>query len=271
MDEQLKKLHERLIVMMQEIHKICMENDIKYTLIGGSLIGALRHKGFIPWDDDMDIGMTWDNYCKFIEVTKKMRHDWLDIDVPSVERESSRAFIKVYDTRTTFIENMDTTPNGVFIDIMPFSYCGNSKRRAFWEFYLHRFYIGLLFHKDNIIQGNGKVKEKIRCFAAKFFTYKFLLSAINRRYIKLNKKATLLMTDLDGLHRGITFSKYFEKYTIVPFENVDLMIITQADAYLNDNFGNYMQLPPKEERAPHHILYLNTELSYKDYIQKHKL
>ena len=265
MEDQLQKLHVRLIIIMREIHRICVEHDIKYTLIGGSLIGALRHRGFIPWDDDIDIGMTWNYYCKFIQVSKNIKHDWLDIDVPSASKRSSRAFIKVYDKRTTFIESMDTTPNGVFVDVMPFTYCGNTLKKAKFEFYLHRFYIGLLFHKDFVVPDNGKLRECLRSLVARFFTRSFLLKSIESRYIKLNMHPSLLTTDLDGLLRGVTKSEYFDNYKLSAFEEEQFMIISRADEYLKGNFGDYMQMPPAEKQIPHHIIYLNTELPYTEY------
>ena len=63
-----KDLQNAILKVGKELHRICIENNIKYTMVGGTLLGAIRHQGFIPWDDDMDIGMTWDEYNKFINV-----------------------------------------------------------------------------------------------------------------------------------------------------------------------------------------------------------
>ena len=76
-DNQLKALHQQLLVIMDEIHNICVQNGIRYTLIGGSLIGALRHKGFIPWDDDMDVGMLFADHRLFVTIVSSLKHDWL--------------------------------------------------------------------------------------------------------------------------------------------------------------------------------------------------
>lgn len=269
MNYNIIEFHNRLLEIMKQVHKICMDNNIQYTLIGGSLIGAIRHQGFIPWDDDMDIGMTWDNYVRFLQIIKNYKHEWLEFDYPDSRRDYYQAFIKAYDSRTTFVEEQHSLKQarGIFIDIMPFSNAGNSFRYACLNFQFHKLLLAF-YRRKGYDLGKSRIKEISFSFVGKIFSNHFWNFLINKHYKCLNRKETIYVSDMDGNTKGIVKADYFQNYKLVKFENCSLMIISRYDDYLKHVFGNYMQLPPLEEQVPHHLIYLNLSESYKEYLKR---
>jgi len=266
-DNQLKALHQQLLVIMDEIHNICVQNRIRYTLIGGSLIGALRHKGFIPWDDDMDVGMLYSDYRRFEKIVSSLKHDWLEFSSAQIDPNCYNPFIKVHDTRTTLIEGFEPEPSGVFIDIFPFSYAGNTKEDALREFKRHRILQALLRRKKYRFK-TGKIKELALNTAAMFLSKQGLIKKIDLQYEALNQEKSMFISDMDGKERGIVESRFFDEYTEVPFEDRRFMIIKDADQYLRANFGDYMQLPPKEAQTSSHIEFLDLNTPAKNFQKK---
>lgn len=264
MDNNQVAFHHRLAVMMNEIHKICVDNDINYTMIGGTLIGALRHKGFIPWDDDIDIGMTYDEYKKFTRVVFQLKHEWLVFDLAGITEDYYCPFIKAYDKRTTLLESNRDNPKGIFIDIFPFVYAGNTKEEALNEYRIHRFWQSLLRRKGYHFS-TGALRESILTMMAKCFSVTFLMKKINKHYEKLNESQKYYISDMDGTEKGIVPSCLFSDYCLYQFEEFKFMGISKAHEYLTLDFGDYMQLPPIEKRQPHHFLYLNLDLPYSEY------
>ena len=100
-----RKLQLRILDIVKDVDKICRENDIDYYILYGSALGAIRHQGFIPWDDDFDIGMTFDNYVKFLEICeKKLDKNKYYVQTPEKEKNYYLSFSKIRDIRTTLIE-----------------------------------------------------------------------------------------------------------------------------------------------------------------------
>jgi len=264
MDIRMEQFHNRLAELMNEIHVICVSNGIEYTMLGGTLIGALRHKGFIPWDDDIDIGMTYDNYKRFIQIVFNSKHDWVDFDLAGVTNDYYCPFIKAYDNRTTFIEGDRDIPRGIFIDIFPIVYAGNTKMGAFLSFKKHRFLQALLkrkaYHFDT-----GYSRERMLTAFAKCFSVNYLMAVINDQYEMLNKKKVYWSSDMDGNSHGIVPTELFENYVLYDFEKYKFMGIKYADRYLRMVFGDYMKLPPEDKRIPHHIDFLDLNLPYRDF------
>ena len=264
-DNSLKDLHQRLLLMMDEIHRICEENGIKYSLMGGTLIGAMRHKGFIPWDDDLDIGMMWEDYEKFIEVTKNLNHKWLEFEVPDETNTIIWSLMKVYDTRTTFIDTLSGTAKGVFIDVFPITYSGNTLFASKCHFYYHHVFKALLVRKNPKFKGKSKILDFIITSIARLIPAKLMLRAVNSHYRHLNRIPTQFVSDFDGCTRGIVPAEYLNDYQLYDFEGKQYLGIKRAVEYLTWVWGNYMQLPPEEKRIPHHAEYINFNLPYKDY------
>lgn len=264
-DSGLKELHKHLLVMMDEIHQICIDNNIHYSLMGGTLIGALRHKGFIPWDDDLDIGMMWDDYQKFISVVKEMNHEWLEFEIPNENNTVIWSFMKAYDSRTTFVDVLSGTAKGVFVDIFPVTYSGNSFFSSRFHFYYHHILKALAVRKYPNFKGKSKVADTIITNIAKICPARFLINSINRHYNRLNRKFKRFVSDFDGDTRGIVPANYFDNYRLYDYERRQYMGIFKADEYLTQVWGDYMQLPPENKRVPHHIDYVNYTLPYHQY------
>ena len=212
----LKDFHHRLCLLMNEIHKICIENGIDYTMMGGTLLGALRHKGFIPWDDDMDIGMTYENYIKFINIAFSLNHEWIEFDLAGITKAYYCPYIKAYDSRTTFKEGDRDIPKGIFIDIFPIVHAGNTKIGAYLSFKKHRFLQAILKRKAYHYE-TGYGREWVMKSLSHLFSIKSLMSQINNQYKKLSQNRTFWSSDMDGTLNGIVPTELFDNYILYVF------------------------------------------------------
>lgn len=260
----LAEFHQRLAYMMNEIHKICERHHIHYTMIGATLIGALRHKGFVPWDDDMDIAMPYTDYKRFCKIVFTEKHPWIDFDLAGYTDNYYCPFIKAYDSRTTFLEENRGIPKGIFIDIFPIVCVGDTKKEALREYKKHRFYQSLLKRKAYHFE-TGQLRECILTWAAKLSSVSFLMRRIDNHYECLNQRPSYFISDMDGTEKGIVPAYLFEEYTSYQFEGYTFNGIKKSDEYLQLIFGDYMQLPPKEQQQPHHIKFIDLDLPYRKY------
>lgn len=264
-DASLSKLQSRLTDLLQKIHLICEENNIRYTMMGGTLIGAVRHQGFIPWDDDVDIGMPYEDYKKFINVVTSHEYKGLAFGIPGKSDDYYQTFVKVFDTTTTLKENNRTKSKakGIFIDVFPIAYVGDNWLQAYGAVRTHRFWRDILTRKDfHLSKGLFVIVEWIYILLGKFVSLNFAIQQINAHYEKLALKKTLLMADLDGNNKGIVPAYLFDEFTLYEFEEFHFYGMKKADEYLRRVFGDYMKLPPQNQRKPHHIAYMDLNKSY---------
>lgn len=262
----LKQLHDELLKMIKEIHQICVEHNIKYTMLAGTMLGAIRHKGFIPWDDDIDLGMTYENYKKFVEVMANLNHPWLEIDYPLASKYCY--FTKVYDKTTTFIEeDHQNDVRGVFVDVFPIVNAGDTynevKKRIAWC----SFYKALLSRKIYTIT-DVTVKDKIMKILSYFASKRFLYNRIIRCYERADSKSRRYSTVLFSWNKDTKPTTMYEDVELYKFEDTQLYGISDYDGYLSDKFGDYMKLPPENKRSPHHYKLLDLELPYNEYKSK---
>ena len=253
--------------LMQKIHLICVENNIRYTMIGGTMIGAVRHQGFIPWDDDIDIGMPYEDYKKFIAVATSRKYEGLAFGIPGETEDYFQTFVKVFDTTTTLKENNRTKskPKGIFIDVFPLAFVGNTKWEVFYNVRKFRFWRDVLTRKDyHLCKGWFFLVEWIYILLGKFLSTETSLKRIHTHYEKLASKKTLMMADLDGNNKGIVPAYLFNEFTLYDCENYQFYGMKRADEYLRWVFGDYMKLPPENQRTPHHIEFMDLNKSYLD-------
>ena len=250
--------------IMKEIDRICRENDIGYFLVGGSLLGAIRHKGFIPWDDDIDIGMLREDYEKFRKLCPKLLASHLSYQSYTDEPTSHYIFDKVRlkDTyfSTKFSNRFRDIENGLFVDILVYDRTANSP-------FMQKVHINTIrfFRRLINIRWVGKARRGIHYTASKIFLpimkkvpfpvyHRFFERALQMFSFKKNSKYLI-----DGvgqnLERGAFPSEWFDELIDVQYEDMVFKAPKDYDKYLRHWYGNsYMQLLPLSSRNSGHAL-----------------
>lgn len=253
----VEELRELQMQILDYVDALCRKNDIKYTLSGGTLLGAVRHGGYIPWDDDIDIQMLRSEYKKFTELWNKQK-DKHPFEFVSIESGNNMgfAFGKVHNPKTvTYITGVEST--GVYIDVFPVDKVKNArdwKMRHWLLSVLNYFKASALFYKEQkaVKISKGKMIKMILC--PPVFSMEFLACVTNRvAQINERKNCSLVFEMVSGFlcKRPIPLS-IFEDMAPIKFENRYYLGVKDYDTYLKLTFGNYMQLPPEEKRVSHH-------------------
>lgn len=257
----MTELQAKLLEMFKFFHEFCVKNNLVYYAIGGTALGAVRHNGFIPWDDDVDVGMPRLDYNKMTELLKKNnKFGKYIIEMPLEKNDSMYPFCKIYDTATTFVENVRNKPKrGIYIDIFPLDGIGNTKEESLTNYKRINFWIDLLntkicavrkgrgFLKNVAVAISGVIPE---CILGK----KQLINKIDKMIKRNNYETSEYTVNYFGAwkEREITKKEWFGKPSICKFENMEIYIPENADKYLTALYGEYMQLPPPEKRVSHH-------------------
>ena len=251
-----RKLQEVILFIAKEINKICVLNGINYSLDGGSLLGAIRHKGFIPWDDDFDIAMKRTDYEKFIKVCDEV----IDKDVFHMQTSDNTlhyafAFAKVHLQHTEIIEDFSKNANvhhGIFLDIFPYDNLPDN-------YVIRKIYLFANHILKNMIWvkcGYGSEREKCR---VSYILFKILsrpfainqLKSMRKRLLNLyNGRKTKYAFTADYPQNAIP-NVWFDKIKKYDFEDTSFCGFFNAHDYLTMVYGDYMKLPPEEERVVH--------------------
>lgn len=260
--DELRKVQLLELQILKEIKRICTKYNIHYFLTGGTLIGAIRHKGFIPWDDDIDIAMLREDYDRFIEIAPKELDEKYSLICMQLNNDIGFYFAKVVLKGTKYRTKQQPTGNekfGFLVDILPYDTIYDNKIFAALYFWKLNFFEVLYSLKLGYKNGTTKVKRVIAelmriCFF--FIPKRYLYKRIIEYPYKLNKKKTntkAYLTGRYGVPREFRSAYLFEEYTEVQFEDDTFMTLKHYDAFLTELFGDYMQLPPEYERHTHQI------------------
>lgn len=254
----IEELRSIQLSLLDSFHKWCHKNHINYSLAYGSLLGAVRHKGFIPWDDDIDVMMTREDYNRLVSI-----YNYEDCPahtkVLSLETDKQYVlpFAKIIDTRTAMIENDSSNcVTGVYIDIFPYDFVPNNKIKRMCRCSIQK---TLFIFKDFKLVKIGFPRRSIFKNAAlaigKLFLLPFSVRCISKCLEKvavMSKESTSYICDAASFLQAIFPSSLFMEYTEIPFEGKQYRIIKNYDRYLSTIYGDYMKLPPEEKRVTHH-------------------
>ena len=250
--EEIKKIE---VDILKDIDRVCRKNEIKYSLAFGTLIGAIRHKGFIPWDDDIDIIMTRENYEKFINIYEHEKNVSYSLLTHETNMSYYNQFIKVVDKKTRVIEKnlRKIEEMGVWVDIFPVDNINSRflnfrlKKINFFQEGLHKSKGDITYSKGNLLK--KILKKYIFISHMEFWYYKTLKQVKKENENERNDLSGVLLTDYPVKY---LFEKsLFQEYIEVDFENCKFMAIKEYDKKLRKIYGDYMRIPPVEKRTSH--------------------
>ena len=248
----LEEIHQTLLEIVSHIHDILSDARIPYYMIGGTLLGAVRHKGFIPWDDDMDLGIMRADFEKAIAVLKEKLPRRYQIRNTLNCKGIVGEIFKVEDT-TTFIEEFkkdsQETNIGINVDLFPLDKANNTNYSLFSR---NRFlHILSRIDKARLLPDNKKTKAASPFLRVLFFPAKRDFFVRVKRHI-YPKKGDLI-TNYSGSWgmREFVPKEYFGDPKPYKFENLTLFGVSKSHEYLTNIYGDYMTPPPKEKRHLH--------------------
>ena len=263
------KLKEKLVEILGWFHDFCVKNNLRYYAAGGTMLGAMRHQGFIPWDDDVDVCMPRSDYNKFIELMKENDNDKYELETPeTLEKDYYYPFCKLYDTQTTLVENTKyKIKRGIYLDIFPLDGFGQTEEEARKNFNKTQKTYNLLLSKVAGIRKGRKFYKNIAVIL-------FRLIPINPKKILKKLVRQCAERDFDQYafggnpvgawrFREIMPTAVMGQPKLYKFENIEIYGAQDADAYLTNLYGDWRQLPPEEKRVTHHdFIYIDLEKSY---------
>ena len=270
-EEELIKLRQIQMNIYREIKRICDNHNIQFVAIGGSAIGAVRHKGYIPWDDDLDIAMMREEYVRFLEYAKNEIGPNYFVQNIGTDKYYGNYFTKIRCNGTLFVQNIDKNDkshHGIFVDIFPIDRVTDNvterekyrKKLMFvFQMYMAKCNSGISGETASM---KGKIKHFVRAslhvlltFASKekLFTKVDELSQI---YNKAKPKTLMISVVFAMTGRCIEDDAVFPPVEL-PFEEDTMMVPHDIDRYLTHIFGDYMKLPPIEKRVNHRPVQLS--------------
>lgn len=269
----VKAVQGKILEIMKFIDDVCRKNGIIYYIMGGTALGAIRHGGFIPWDDDLDIFMTPDQYAKFVIAMEKEKSDKYILQewrsVPNYLE-----YAKVRMNGTAFIEknfkNNKHLHQGIYVDIMILHKVPNKKIIQKKIYYMSK-YVTLY----GLTQRNWTPKTKMQKLAVasiRILPGKWLANKCYKniyRYDNIDSDfCWCYWITKAGFSGGLFEEKYFSKATDIEFEDTVLMGSEYIKEYLVARYGDYMKLPPEEDRkAAVHAEIFDVERDYSEYLE----
>lgn len=259
MDMQTQEVHQLLLALAKKIDAICEQHNINYSLEGGSLLGAVRHKGFIPWDNDFDFFMTRENYNRFIEVAEKDLGQGYRVYTYQAYENYPFAFAKIciLNKPISYYDQSFSFDTFLHIDVFPIDYVAPNKVAQLIQKYKAVYYKRMLIMHDGGLPAKSASKvEKILFLIAKplskLYSHKRLVRKSEENLQKYDHSDEMaLMMGVYGYDRTRMPEESFDTYTRQEFEDTSFMCIRDCDRYLRQLYGNYMTPPPEDKRVGH--------------------
>lgn len=257
----LEEIHQEELNLLLKFQKLCNDNNLKFSLAGGTLLGAVRHKGFIPWDDDIDVTMPRQDYESFLRLSKDFAKDFKYKIELFPGYTNSPLLFKFVSSEVRVKERFVADTRGLWLDVLPVDVLPNS------EIDITNIYSKAKRLRNVVVlasadasEAKTKVKKALKPLAKKVITFCRIDQICAKKLDSLSKSFNEQKTDSIG---GIAWGLYgageripataFVDMPLLEFEGFHFPVYSCWDAYLTGLYGNYMKLPPEDQRQTHEL------------------
>lgn len=269
-DYDIKKVHNRILETLLAVDRVCKEHNLRYYIIAGTLLGAVRHKGFIPWDDDLDIAMPRSDYDKLIAHSTEWLPKQYELICTENDANYPLPFAKIQDAETTLIERMHMKYlGGIYIDVFPLDGVPHNKIARRWHFIKYQFYKKVLYfiYRDPYRHGHGP-SSWIPLLCRKYFTIEEVQQKMRSMMKSNDYDESQFVVDHDDGLKGVMEKSVLGTPTPIQFENATVMGVEHPHRYLQQKYGDYMVIPPHAKQRQHNFHYLDLEMPYREYAKQ---
>lgn len=258
---ELKKLQDTEFEILKKLDAFCRKKGIAYSLYAGTLLGAVRHNGFIPWDDDIDIAMTREEYSKFCDAIIKEPIEGLFLENYETDMTCGTCHAKIRKANTLLLQNGENEKRGhheIWVDIFPLDKVSRNKKTANQTLRIGRQNVLLTranSRNENDSLGVSAIKTASRIIPDRLRWHKLINNAKKLRELDELIKEDYCWTSMSTIENllSLRFPDYITNaYTELQFEGTSFYVFHDYDMMLKTLFGDYMQLPPPEDRVCKH-------------------
>lgn len=270
--------------ILAEFDRVCRKNGLSYTVFAGTLLGAVRHKGIIPWDDDIDVAMPRKDYEKLLRLSKTEFNEQYFLQTPETDKGYHKAFAKLRNSHTTEIPYVDAAfsyNHGVFIDIFPLDSVTDDPQKLAKQLSAMKFWAKILHFTGRLDSGIGPLglsgMKKVMYYLLVIPSKMGLLTS-KKVFRKYNKLCAMYEEQETRCIGAIAFSfesprfiydrADYSKTIELPFETIKVCAPMNYDSILRKSYGEYMT--PVHQKSEHGDVILDLEMGYKEYVALHK-
>lgn len=281
----MNELQKCQLEILKEFIRVCKKHNLQYYLVGGSCLGAVRHQGFIPWDDDIDVAMPRKDYDKFITLQNEFSKPYF-IQTYKTDKNYIYNYAKVRNNDTTYIENFFASTqmnHGVWIDVFPIDGMSYEEKTAAsfakkvkstW----HQVWLMYLPSLKRKLRFKTLWKDiPLNIVAYLFFFLNvghYRNKMVDRKVTKIDYDKAVLVGNLFGTNakKEAMPKEIFEEGSVATFEGIEVLLPKDYHRYLTLLFNDYMKLPPVDKQVGHHHdKGMSLTEGYQEYIKKHNM
>lgn len=262
----IRDIQLKILNILSEVDKACQTHHLRYYMMAGTLLGAVRHKGFIPWDDDLDIGMPRADYEIFTQKWQEFLPQHLEMVHGENDIEYPLSFAKIQDASTTLIERIHLKyTGGIYIDVFPLDGVPSGRLAQMIHFTRFAFYNKLLYfiYRDPYKHGHG-ASSWIPRLSRFLFSRQQVQKTLKKIMTRFDFDASENICDYDDGIKGILPKYILGEPTPILFEGREFWGVKDYHAYLSNKYGDYMQIPDKAHQRQHNFYFLDLNKPYRE-------